>query len=93
MGNATLKERYDGVKFYGKNDLGNAWQLEKAEPILNAFTLDKQYTDINEIIELYNIRNAINSDLALKVGHRNSAKNTKKLLTCFYLSLENSFLK
>ena len=83
MGNATLKERYDGVKFYGKNDLGNAWQLEKAEPILNAFTLDKQYTDINEIIELYNIRNAINSDLALKGWTQEQCKKYKKTVDMF----------
>lgn len=83
MGNATLKERYDGVKFYGKNDLGNAWQLEKAEPILNAFTLDKQYTDINEIIELYNIRNAINSDLALKSWTQEQCKKYKETIDMF----------
>ena len=78
-----MKERYDGVKFYGKNDLGNAWQLEKAEPILNAFTLDKQYTDINEIIELYNIRNAINSDLALKSWTQEQCKKYKETVDMF----------
>ena len=78
MGNAAFKERYDGVKFYGKNDLGNAWQLEKAESILDAFRPDKQYSDINEIIELYNIQNAINADIALK-----SCEKYKKIVGTF----------
>lgn len=83
MGNVDVKEFYDGVKFYGKNDLGNAWQLEKAEPILNAFTLDKQYADINEIIELYNIRNAINADIALKSWTQEQCQSYKETVDTF----------
>lgn len=83
MENADVKEFYDGVKFYGKDDLGNAWQLEKAEPILNAFTLDKQYADINEIIELYNIWNAINADIALKSWTQEQCQRYKETVDTF----------
>lgn len=83
MGNAAFKERYDGVKFYGKTDLGNAWQLEKAESLLDAFRPDKQYSDINEIVELYNIQNAINADIALKSWTQEQCEKYKKIVGTF----------
>lgn len=45
---------YDGVKFYGRNDLSVGWQLEKAEPIIEAFSVEKRVGTINEILELFN---------------------------------------
>ena len=57
--------------------------MEKAEPILNAFTLDKQYADINEIIELYNIRNAINADIALKSWTQEQCQRYKETVDTF----------
>ena len=32
-----MRPDYDGVKFYGKEDMGNAIQLKKADSIIFAF--------------------------------------------------------
>lgn len=79
MGNVDFKEFYDGVKFYG----GSVQKLEKAETILDAFRPDKQYSDINEIIELYNIQNAINAGVALKNWTQEQCENYKKIVVTF----------
>ena len=49
-----MHSEYDGVKFYGRNDLSVGWQLEKAEPIIEAFSVEKKVGTINEILELFN---------------------------------------
>lgn len=51
-----MRPDYDGVKFYGKEDMGNASQLKKADSIIFAFNKNSEYTDINAVIELYNIQ-------------------------------------
>ncbi len=60
-----IKADYNGVRFYGKSDLGNAWQLQMAETVLSSFTPDKNYENVNEIIELYNVQRLIDSGVAL----------------------------
>ena len=51
-----MHSEYDGVKYYGRNDLSVGWELEKAEPIIEVFSAEKKVETINEIIELFNIR-------------------------------------
>lgn len=41
MKNPDSKSDYDGVEFYGINDLSNSWELKKAETVLNSFNPDK----------------------------------------------------
>ena len=52
------------VEFYSKEDMAGGHQLEKAEPIL---TGGKQpdYSDINDILELYNIKKYFDNELYL----------------------------
>ena len=59
-----MRPEYYGVKFYGKNDLSIADNLEKAISILELFDENKDYTNINEVIELYNV------DLLMNCGVR-----------------------
>lgn len=54
-----MRPEYDGIKFYSASDLSAGYYIKLAVPILEAFTPEKQYTDINEILELYNIRQLI----------------------------------
>ena len=53
------------VKFYSENDLGSAFQLGKIPNILDGDLSLLDYSDVNQIIELENIRKYIDSGLAL----------------------------
>lgn len=46
---------YNGVKFYSKTDLSGGHYLRHAEHVLDEFNDSLEYTDINQIIEFYNI--------------------------------------
>lgn len=60
-----MRPEYNGVKFYGRNDMSIGWQLKEAEPIISGFSADKEYDSINEIIELYNIQELMNLEVRL----------------------------
>ena len=45
-----MRPDYDGVKFYGKGDMANSIQLEKADAII--FSFDKKQYPNAEIIDL-----------------------------------------
>src|SRR5690606_3080521 len=53
------------VVFYSKEDMAGSHQLRKGENILKSET-KPNYTDINEILELYNIKKYIDNELYLK---------------------------
>ena len=54
------------VKFYGKADMANGYMLEKALPILQQLKLSKEYVNINDIIELYNVQKFIHAQIFRK---------------------------
>lgn len=56
-----MRSTYDGVKYYSANDMSLGLNFEKAKLLLNAFANNKNYIDINEIIELYNVNQIITS--------------------------------
>lgn len=53
------------VEFYSKEDMAGGYQLKKGEDILRA-SVKSNYTDINDIFELYNIKKYIDNELYLK---------------------------
>ena len=53
------------VNFFSKEDMAVGYQLSKGEHILRQETLSN-YTDINDILELYNIKKYIDNDLYLR---------------------------
>lgn len=59
------KDDFNKVVFYSKEDLAGGHQLQKGEHILRA-DLKSNYTDINDIFELYNIKKYIDNELYLK---------------------------
>lgn len=54
------------VKFYSKEDMASGYNLIKAEEIINDFDEQKEYNDINELIEFYNITKYIDNGVFLK---------------------------
>jgi len=78
-----MSSDYDGVKFYSSHDLSIGWNLEKAEPILHAFSPDKMFDSINEIIELYNIKELIDLDRPLRSWSTETYKEYKTKVKLF----------
>lgn len=58
-----MKER---VHFYSTSDTSISFNLQLATPVIESFSEDRVYVDINEVIELYHIRQFVNSDITLK---------------------------
>ena len=56
---------FEGVKFYSVHDLSVASSLAQAEGILDLFSEHDDITDINQIIELHNIKVFFENDLRL----------------------------
>lgn len=57
-----MRPDYIGVKYYSDNDLTLGTCFKTATEKLDAFVDEKEYNDINEIIELYNINLIIRSE-------------------------------
>lgn len=56
-----MRPEYDGVKFYSDNDMSIGMNFEKAKTLVDEYTENAEYTDINSIIELYNVCRIIES--------------------------------
>lgn len=56
-----MRPEYDGVKCYGNHDWSIGYYFEEAKKKIEAFDSSKAYTNINEVIELYNIYRIISS--------------------------------
>lgn len=53
------------IKFYSVNDLGSAFYLQEAESVFQNWDEHINSTDINNLIELYNIKKYIDADVKL----------------------------
>ena len=51
------------VIFYSKDDMACFFMKEKVENILNAFSVEKESGNINDIIELYNVKLYVDSNV------------------------------
>ena len=51
-----MSRKYGFIVFYSDNDLSGGGHLEDAEPILRNFDDSKNYNDVNEVLELFNIQ-------------------------------------
>ncbi len=68
------------VVFYSKEDMAGGHQLSKGEDILQKETLSN-YTDINDILELYNIKKYIDNDLYLRNWSQEDIEDFKQKVT------------
>lgn len=63
---------FERAKFYSIDDLGNNLELTRAEEILDAYDEGKEFEDINDIIELYNVKLFLdNQSCSKKIGRKN----------------------
>lgn len=65
------------VQFYSKEDMGGGHQLSKGENILKSET-KPTYTDINEVLELYNIKKYLDNECFLISWTQEEIKNFKQ---------------
>lgn len=68
------------VKFFSKEDMARGYQLSKGEHILRQEILSN-YTDINDILELYNIKKYIDNDLYLRDWLQEDIEDFKNKVT------------
>ena len=61
-----MRQKYEGAKFYSANDMSIGWALQRAETVIEAFNENKEITDINYILELYNIIKLFDTKVQLK---------------------------
>ncbi len=61
-----MRPNYDGIKYYGKSDWSISYELAKSIKIIKVFDKDKTYTDINEVIELFNIKRLFELNINLE---------------------------
>lgn len=64
------------VVFHSKEDMAAGYNLQKGEHILRSDT-KSNYADINEVLELYNIKKYIDNDLFLKSWTQEDINNFK----------------
>ena len=96
-----MRPEYYGVKYYGENDLLIANNLKKAISILKLFDETKDYTNINEVVELYNVNLLINCGVRLREWDESTfnlykmrSKLCMKTIAKFYSKInENNFLE
>lgn len=68
------------VVFHSKEDLAGIHYLQKGEHILRADT-KSSYTDINEVLELYNLKQYLDHDVYLKSWSQDDIENFNKRAT------------
>ena len=86
-----MQQGYNGVKFYSAADLSCGYSLEKSETILQALCIADEFLDINQIIELFNIKKFFDCNLRLKrwtdadfEHYRNIAKKFELRIASFF---------
>lgn len=90
---------YDGVKFYGRNDMSVGWYLKKSEPIIESFYPDNIIEDINTIMELFNVQKLFEADILLPEwsnelykGYKEKSKQITGTLGKFFARInDNTF--
>lgn len=88
-----MRPEYDGVKFYSTNDWSIEKNLEKSAIILESFDHNEDYTNINRVIELYNVQELINSGTYLRTWDEEKIEHYKKLCISFTKVLGKFFGK
>lgn len=84
---------YRGVKFYSKSDLSCGSNLKKAEPIIENFSKEKEYDNVNEVIELYNITLLFDQDIQLVEWTSEKYKALRLRVSNFMSSIGKFFSK
>lgn len=92
---------YDGIKYYGKNDMSIGWALEDSEEKLQAFSSESTVENVNEAIELFNIAQLLDTEVRLRKWDEDTYNEYKakspllmKLCAKFFSKINNdSFME
>lgn len=86
--------KYKEVKFYDENDKSINVKLQRAVvPIILAFDESKEYDDINDIIEFYNISNLMKTGFRLPFWTDEQYEKYKIIVAKFKKPISKFFLK
>ena len=90
-----MNTNYDDVKFYSEYDLSVGFYLKKAELVLNTIDCNNEYNDINQVIELYNIKQYLDHELRLTTWNDSSfakyqekSKTFPKIISKFFATID-----
>ncbi len=92
-----MRQNYNGIKFYSATDMSWEESLEEAEFILQTSLSSKEYLDINQIIELFNIKQFFKHNLRLSRWtdadfsyYKSITKDFDRIIATFFESLNDS---
>lgn len=74
---------FDRVKYYSATDMTCGYYLERAEKVIGQYNDEMDYTDINQIIEFYNIKCLLENDIFLSRWGQEEIKKYKKMVITF----------
>ena len=91
-----MRPDYDGIKYYGKNDMSIGWELENSEEKLQGFSSESKVENVNEAIELFNIAQLLDTGVCLRKWDENTYNGYKakepllmKLCAKFFAEINN----
>ena len=88
-----MRPKYDGIRYFSANDMSIGGFFLEAKAILDTFSPNKKYCDINEIIELYNVNQLILSGGIKEefcAPYKETAKSMIKTIAVFFNSISNA---
>ena len=92
-----MRPDYNGVKYYSPNDWGISVELEEAENIIKSFDPENTITDINAILELFNVQKLLECGTRLRKWsdeEYNSYKQKAQMITAvlgrFFSNIDNT---
>lgn len=96
-----MRPEYDGIKYYGKNDMSIGWELENSEEKLQGFSSESKVKNVNEAIELFNIAQLLDTGVRLRKwdeniynGYKAKSSLLMKLCAKFFSEINNdSFME
>lgn len=80
------------VRFFSSNDMSRGHNMKKAEPLLKHFDPDKSF-DINETIELYQIKLFVDNEIYLKSWSKEKIENYIQTTKRMWAIVCNYFIK
>lgn len=94
-----MNNNYNGVKFYSEYDLSVGFNLKEAEFVLNTSDSNNEYNDINQIVELYNIKQYLDHGLRLTkwddsafTKYQEKSKTFPKIISKFFSTINGKNL-
>ena len=91
-----MRPDYDGIKYYGKNDMSIGWELENSEEKLQGFSSESKVENVNEAVELFNIAQLLDTGVYLGKwdedtynGYKAKTPLLMKLCAKFFAEINN----